>query len=137
MFNKLPNELLMIIYTKLPREKRYKFFLINRECRFLYPRERYKSLFYGNRCKFYQLVKITLNWKSEYDLNKINFHYKSVEDCYNVFNRDMIKYGNKTKWCSDDRKKKSFDDYFHCYVSLCEKKDDKIIKEMFKYGVII
>ena len=124
-FNDLSKEILIYILKLLPREKAYKFFLINSECYNIYPKFHNKALYWGTRSKFYNLVKITCNWNnSNYDLDKINEHYGYLEDCYinKSFGKKLLK---RTNWSQ----------YFIDYLDLYEKKSVKLLLNMNKYNV--
>ena len=98
--------------------------------------------------------------KNNYDLNKINEHYKYCEDFYYTFiikymkwkikqkntivrtrNRSNIKYdlSNKLKYFDlyqDNRLEKNFSEYFIEYLELYDKKSDKLYKHMKKYNIL-
>ena len=136
MLNKLPTDILRLLFTFFPKEKQYKFFLINKECRSITNSKQFRdrALYYGSRAKFYQLVKISTEWKSEYDLARINLHYKFVEEYFNEFNKQNKEI--KTPYCSEDRKKRTFNEYFDSYCELYMRKRPGLIQSMTKYNVV-
>ena len=134
-FDKLPKEILLLIFKFISIEKAYKFFLINTECYNISPSYHEKSLYWSSRCKFYQLIKINCNWKNNFDLNKINIHYKNVEDYYYRSNNCVKKNGKYIIGLSKKRKSVSFSDYFINYLELYDKKNSKLLSHMEKYNV--
>ena len=132
MLDKLPLELLQIIFKKLPREKRYKFNLINKELRIYNESTRYLTINIGARAKFYQLVKKTItfnSWNCKEELSNMNFekynyHYLNVEEYYKLYKEKQYKF-----------KLASFDDYFNKYLYRYENKNKELIKKMENYNI--
>ena len=126
MFKLIPKDILIIIFSLLPEDERYKSFLINRECRALnYNFSKSNSLYYSSRSKFYKLVAISSNWKTENDLKKIRIQYKDMEEWYYKF---YLLFSTKTK-------KKPFNEYFSSYIYLYNIKRPGLMKSMVKYGI--
>jgi len=133
MLYKLPLELLQIIFKKLPREKRYKFNLINNELRIYNESTRYLTIHIGARAKFYQLVKKTItfnswnswnSWNCKDELSNMNYHYLKVEEYYKLYKEKQYKF-----------KLASFDDYFNKYLYRYENKNKELIKKMENYNI--
>jgi len=127
MLDKLPFELLQIIFKKLPREKRYKFNLINKELRIYNESTRYLTIHIGARAKFYKLVKKTItfnSWNCKEELSNMNYHYLNVEEYYKLYKEKQYKF-----------KIASFDDYFNKYLYMYENKHKKLIKKMENYNI--
>ena len=128
MLNKLPLDILEIIFNNIHYGEKYKFYLINNEIRNLFingTKKKNKDL--ACKIKFYSLINITSNfnsWNKKEELLNMNYHYLNIEEYYNIY----AIHKNKNK--------KSFNEYFQIYYELYEKKDKKILKKMKKFKII-
>ena len=130
MLNKLPHDILEIIFNNIHYGEKYKFYLINNEIRKLFNND-FKKKYIGLavKIKFYNLINITSNfnsWNKKEELLNMNYHYLNIEEYFNIY---TIHKNKKYK-------KKSFNEYFQTYYELYEKKDTKILKKMKKFNVI-